>query len=66
MILFLLILIPVLISAIVVVYNFITAPIVKNNKMEIDESKLISVLIPARNEENNIGSMSKLYFSTRL
>jgi chlorobactene glucosyltransferase len=56
MILFLLILIPVFISAIVVVYNFITAPVVKNNKMQIDESKLVSVLVPARNEENNIGS----------
>jgi glycosyltransferase involved in cell wall biosynthesis len=56
MILFLLILIPVLISAIVVAYNFITAPIVKKNKLSIDESELISVLIPARNEEKNIGS----------
>lgn len=59
MILFLLILIPILISAIVVVYNFITAPVVKNNKMKIDESKLVSVLIPARNEEKNIGSCLK-------
>jgi len=56
MILFLLILIPVLISTIVVVYNFITAPVVKNNKVQIDESELVSVLIPARNEEMNIGS----------
>jgi glycosyltransferase involved in cell wall biosynthesis len=56
MILFLLILIHVLISTLVVVYNFITAPVVKNSKMQIDESELISVLIPARNEEKNIGS----------
>ena len=56
MILFLLILIPVLISTLVIVYNFITAPVVKNNKMQIDESELVSVLIPTRNEEKNIGS----------
>lgn len=56
MILFLIILIPVLISAIVVVYNFITAPVVESSKMQIDKSKLVSVLIPARNEERNIGS----------
>lgn len=56
MILFLLIFIPVAISAIVVVYNFLTAPIVRKSSIRIDESELISVLIPARNEEKNIGS----------
>jgi len=56
MILFLLILIPVLISTLVVVYNFLTAPVVKKSPARIDESELVSVLIPARNEERNIGS----------
>jgi chlorobactene glucosyltransferase len=56
MIVFLLILIPVLISTIVVVYNFFTAPIIKSGKNEITESDLVSVLIPARNEENNIAN----------
>jgi chlorobactene glucosyltransferase len=56
MILFLFILILVLISTIVVVYNFITAPVVKNSRIQIDESSLVSVLIPARNEEKNISS----------
>ena len=56
MILFFLILIPVLVSTLVVVYNYITAPVVKNSKTQIDESELISVLIPARNEEKNIDS----------
>lgn len=56
MILFLVILIPVAISTIVVIYNFLTAPIVRESSIEIDESELVSVLIPARNEEKNIGS----------
>lgn len=56
MIFFLFILIPVIISTIVVVYNFISAPVVKNSRIQIDESSHVSVLIPARNEEKNIGS----------
>lgn len=56
MIVFWLILIPVLISTIVVVYNFFTAPIIKNCGNKITESDLVSVLIPARNEENNIAN----------
>lgn len=56
MIVFWLILILVLISTVVVVYNFFTAPIIKYNKTEIGELNLVSVLIPARNEENNIAN----------
>lgn len=56
MILFLIIIIPVIISTIVVVYNFFTAPVVKNSTAETDEFELVSVLIPARNEVKNIGS----------
>lgn len=56
MIVFLLILIPILISTIVVVYNYFTAPTIKSSSTEIAQLDLISVLIPARNEENNIGN----------
>lgn len=56
MILFLFILFHVLISTIVVVYNFLTAPVVRNSPTKIDEFELVSVLIPARNEEKNISS----------
>lgn len=56
MILFLLVLIPVIISTIVVVYNFFTAPILKDDSLPLEQNALISVLIPARNEEKNIGS----------
>jgi glycosyltransferase involved in cell wall biosynthesis len=55
MIILLLILIPVLISTIVVVYNYFTAPILKDNPFAISQSDLVSVLIPSRNEEKNIG-----------
>ena len=56
MIMYVLIFIPILTSTVVVVYNFLTAPVVKNNTVKIDGSELVSVLIPARNEEKNIGS----------
>jgi chlorobactene glucosyltransferase len=56
MIIFILILVTVLISTIVVVYNYFTAPILKGNQHTITQSDLVSVLIPARNEENNIRS----------
>lgn len=36
------------------VYNFFTAPVLKNNLNINPQQKLVSVLIPARNEENNI------------
>jgi glycosyltransferase involved in cell wall biosynthesis len=56
MILFITILVFVSISMLVVIYNFFTAPIVKESIQSIDKTKLVSVLIPARNEENNIHS----------
>ena len=56
MIIFLLIFISVLISTIVVVYNYFTAPILKDNSEKLDQADLVSVLIPARNEENNIAN----------
>ncbi|MFA7288579.1 MAG: glycosyltransferase family 2 protein [Melioribacteraceae bacterium] len=42
-------------SFIVVAYNYFSVPrIRKNNENKFSNSKLVSVLIPARNEENNI------------
>lgn len=55
MILFVVILIFVFISTLVVVYNYFTAPIVADSSLQIDVRKLVSVLVPARNEEENIG-----------
>lgn len=45
-----------LISFGVVLYNFFTAPKLKNDEKRVSEETLISVLIPARNEEKNIGA----------
>jgi glycosyltransferase involved in cell wall biosynthesis len=59
MIIFITILVFVCISTLIIIYNFFTAPIVKNNPTPIDETKLISVLIPARNEDNNIAPCLK-------
>ncbi len=42
---------------IVVVYNFITAPKIKNENRNIVGDPRISILIPARNEEENIGAV---------
>jgi chlorobactene glucosyltransferase len=54
MILFLLLSIPVFISLIVVIYNLITETVFKEIQCLNDERSLISVLIPARDEEHNI------------
>ena len=56
MILFVIILVFISISTLVIIYNFFTAPIVKDSATSIDATKLISVLIPARNEEKNIAT----------
>ena len=55
MIIFIPILIFVSISTLIIIYNFFTAPIVRDSPAPIDEKKLVSVLIPSRNEEKNIG-----------
>ena len=55
MILFVIILIFVSVSTLVVIYNYLTSPIVADSLAQINEKKLVSVLIPARNEEENIG-----------
>lgn len=43
-----------LITTIVVLYNFFTAPVLTVSSGTIDDNFLVSVLIPARNEEDNI------------
>lgn len=48
------ILIPVVITTAVSLYNFFTAPTIFNHETKLNDD-LISVLIPARNEEKNIG-----------
>jgi len=53
MILFLIITSVLLITTLVVIYNFFSAPELKTNSL-MEEMPLISILIPARNEENNI------------
>lgn len=42
------------ITSCIVIFNFFTAPKLKNKKYELSEYPLVSVLIPARNEEDNI------------
>jgi chlorobactene glucosyltransferase len=37
-----------------VIYNFFSAPTLRKTKSEVDENHLVSVLIPARNERENI------------
>lgn len=44
-----------LISFGVVLYNSLTAPTLRNKKVSFADETLISILIPARNEEKNIG-----------
>jgi chlorobactene glucosyltransferase len=49
----------------IAVYNYFTAPIVANNENEFEVNKKISVLIPARNEEKNIGAcLNSIAFQT--
>ena len=43
-----------LITTIIVIYNFITAPVLQVSSGIKDDNFLVSVLIPARNEEDNI------------
>ena len=38
------------------IYNFFTAPVLKKSNEKINNDKLVSILIPARNEENNIAA----------
>lgn len=45
------------ITSFIVIFNFFTAPKLKNKKYELSEYPLVSVLIPARNEEDNIGNI---------
>lgn len=54
MILFIVLSIPVLISLCVAVYNLITSPVFKKLTFELQSNPLVSILIPARNEEKNI------------
>jgi len=54
MILFYLILTVILPTTVVVVYNYFSAPVLKYSPTEKKTNDLISVLIPARNEEQNI------------
>lgn len=56
MILFLIISIPVFISLFVVVYNIVTNPVFKEISVYYKSEPLVSVLIPARNEEENISA----------
>ncbi|MFH1196598.1 MAG: glycosyltransferase family 2 protein [bacterium] len=49
------VLIPLVVSTGVLIYNLFTAPIIQNKKILLHELPLISVLVPARNEELNIG-----------
>lgn len=42
------------ITSCIVIFNFFTAPKLKNKKYDLSEYPLVSVLIPARNEEDNI------------
>lgn len=39
----------------IVLYNFLSAPKLKNDERRVMNEPLISILIPARNEEKNIG-----------
>lgn len=55
MILFWIITISLAVILLVSFYNLITAPVVKVSPLKNKTNPLISVLIPARNEENNIG-----------
>lgn len=48
-------LIPLLVFTSIAVYNFLQAPRLKKNESKIRHALLVSVLIPARNEEKNIG-----------
>ena len=43
-----------LLSLIILVYNFFTAPKVYNTLYDLEYTPLVSILVPARNEENNI------------
>jgi cellulose synthase/poly-beta-1,6-N-acetylglucosamine synthase-like glycosyltransferase len=54
MILFFLILLVLMVTTIIVSFNFFTAPVLKFNSQENVDEDLVSVLIPARNESNNI------------
>ncbi len=53
-IIFFLLLFPVILFLLIVLYNYFTAPRFKKQKVELSQVPLVSVLIPARNEEENI------------
>ncbi len=53
-ILFILLLFFNLLFLLIIIYNYFTAPVIKNIKSPINDSKKLSILIPARNEEKNI------------
>lgn len=55
MILFLFITISLGVILLISIYNLFTAPVIKSSTIKSSEDALISVLIPARNEEINIG-----------
>lgn len=46
-----------IITTLVSAYNFLTAPRFENNQKEISNKPLVSILIPARNEEKNISQI---------
>lgn len=52
-------LLPLFITVLVVIYNYFTAPKLEFRKSEIKELPLVSILIPARNEEKNIEACIK-------
>ena len=54
---FYLVLIIVAVSTLISAFNLFTAPMFANRKNESTNEPFISVLIPARNEEKNIGNI---------
>ena len=58
-IIFYLLLFPLTVLLLVVIYNYFTAPRFLNQKVYLENNPLVSVLIPARNEEDNIAECIK-------
>lgn len=52
---FIVIAVPLSISALVVIVNLFSAPVMRNKDAAVSGKPLVSVLVPARNEESNIG-----------
>ncbi len=56
---FYILLFPLTVFLFIVIYNYFTAPRFSNQKVSLEKQPLISILIPARNEEENIGDCIK-------